>query len=93
MDINQFQVYSAVSVKEKQNTEEFQNVLELIKKLDSFENSDEVKQFLREDLNIKDSINNYPLKGNGILNYTDYEATFSVEIIHEKKHSVFCFNK
>lgn len=93
MDINQFQVYSVVSEKEKQSSEEFQSVLGLIEKLDSLDNAEDVKQFLREDLRIKDPVRNYPLKGNGILNYTDYQATFSVEIVHNKKHSVFCFNK
>lgn len=93
MFLNNYQLYSVVSAKEKQNNEETQKILEIISKIDSLHKGDEVKNFLKKDLNIKSPIKNFPLIGKGTLNYCDYESTISIEIVYGNKHQFFCFEK
>ncbi len=93
MDINNYMLYSAISRQENLTQCDYSKVLEVINQLDSFEDGSAAMQYLNEHFRIKDSISNFPIYGNGVLNYSEFEKSIEIEVVYEKNHKVFCFNK
>lgn len=88
-----FQFYSAAVASECLKKDDETKLVKLIEEFDSFDVDCDLKGFLRNNLRIKDPVQNFPLYGKGVLNYAEYESTLSIEIVHLNEHYVYCFNK
>ena len=93
MEINNFSIYSTLSINKDNSEEVLTKILEQAKKFEEIDEIDDAKKYLREVWGVKDVIRNYPLCDKCLLNVIESPKTFCVNLVHEKENITYYFEK
>ena len=93
MDINKYSVYSAVSVNGNKSKDSLDKLLKVVDDFEKLKNSNEAKEYLKENLKIKDSVQNYPLGGNSFMSVIENTEFYMVRFEYADECMTFSYNK
>lgn len=93
MDTKKRSNYKAVSVNDKNNKASLNKLLKVVDDFEKLRNSNEVKEYLKENLDIDDNVQNYPLGGNSFMSITENSEFYMVRFECADECMTFSYNK
>ncbi len=93
MDINQYNIYSNLSISEKTNIETQENILGEIKKIETFDTIKSVKEYLKETYNVDDSTRQFYLENNIPVKIDENSETYMVSISVKNERFMYYYKK
>ncbi len=93
MDINYFNIYTAVALNENKEFKDLQRILEQASKLKNLDNIDKAKEYIKNIWRIESNIENFSLCEKCILNVTDTESTYCINLVYENKDVTYYYER
>ena len=94
MQLNQYSTYSLISQTENKNSNEMQKIFSLIDIISKIKNINKVKEFLKQNYQIKDPIKQFPLGANSFLEVVETTKKYTLRISYtdNNEHECEIFN-
>jgi len=93
MQINQYSVYSVLSESEEKNMGELEEVLQLIKKLESVSSIDTAKEFLEKTWKVNGAVKRCTIAPSCLLETKDTENMFIVKFACPEQDLTYYYKK
>lgn len=93
MQLDQYNIYSTLSLNKGKSESELLQVLEQVEKLKEIDNIDFAKNYLRDVWNVEKDVKNYSLCDKCILNVTESEKAFCINFVYENKNKTYYYEK
>lgn len=93
MNFNSYDVYSMISQVEEVNQQDSLKITKLMTKLDSMRKINDVREYLKQELEIEGNIDSLPYGKDGFINIEDSPSLLIINIIFHNENIMYCYNK